>query len=121
MGYQFDIGRPLSLPSEKMFFEPLYGLGLEILQGGRPYPHVGVIQLDSYTRKRGINPSLQAGFRLSYRHRRSKFSVKALGNLGLRYHSQTNYLVTLPESPILAAFRAKSDFIAAQASYEYIF
>ena len=121
MGYQLDISDYLSLNQGSLFFEPIYGLGIEWLIRGRPYPEIGLISLVDYSRKKGINPSLQAGFRFSYRHRRSKFSIKALGNLGFRYRSEIQYRILLPEEPILATIRSKNDFLAAQVSYEYIF
>ncbi|MEM6699016.1 MAG: hypothetical protein AAF599_11505 [Bacteroidota bacterium] len=121
MGHQLDISQTLGLEREKLFFEPLYGIGIEWLRSDWVYPVRGYINLVDFTRERGINPSVQAGFRFSYRHRRSKFSVKALGNLGFRYHAETKYRVFLPEEPILATTRGKNDFLAAQASYEYIF
>ncbi|MEM9680893.1 MAG: hypothetical protein AAF901_11280 [Bacteroidota bacterium] len=122
MGYQFDVGKFVSLKSEHLFFEPIYGVGIELLRNYTPVPlNLVLFKLQSQTHETGINPSLQAGFRLSYRYRRSKFSVKTLGNLGLRYHTESEYRVLLPEETILTTTRSKSDFIAAQVSYEYIF
>ncbi|MEM8523270.1 MAG: hypothetical protein AAGG68_01440 [Bacteroidota bacterium] len=123
VGHQLDIGNIISLPRDRAFFEPLYGLGIEWLKGGNAYTERGIINTENFTYKTGINPSLQAGLRLSYRYRRSKFSVKAFGNFGLRYHAETQFRVELPQEPeaIFTTFRSKSDFIAAQASYEYIF
>lgn len=124
----FDIGKQLSLfGSEKFFFEPLAGIGIEILErynvhaGRVDFGGTSLLILESGTYKRGVNPSLQGGFRFSFRHRRSKFSLKALGNLGLYYHAEHNYRVILEEETFYTSTRSKSDFIAAQVSYEYIF
>ncbi|MEM8523271.1 MAG: hypothetical protein AAGG68_01445 [Bacteroidota bacterium] len=121
MGYQFDVGRHLGFKDQQLFFAPLYGFGIEWLRSYSITPSRGLLNKQYETFKTGINPSLQSGFRLSYRYKRSRFSVKALGNLGLHYHTETQYQVLLPQETIFATIRGKNDFIAAQASYEYVF
>lgn len=112
-----NVGQRIKVGHRKTFFEPLCGIGIEVLQGGRPYPTTGLLNLETWEYKQGINPSLQTGFRIASQHPRSKFAIKILGNLGLRYHATKEYSVLLPEV-IYATTRSKSDFIAVQASYE---